>query len=166
MTAMLPNLDDAEVLAALQELTAEIRETLSTDQREAVRSAEEARLALATLLAPEQAQDLAESFRVDRGQAAAIGRQVLATALTDPLTAEPAGRLVADPPKDDQMVALGGVEVAIVLGALVTLLQTKARVKVERKAGTVDFSIDVEKQAAETTLIDKLVTIVGGMFPR
>jgi hypothetical protein len=48
----------------------------------------------------------------------------------------------------------------------VTLLQTKARVKVERKAGTVDFSIDVEKQAAETTLIDKLVTIVGGMFPR
>ena len=54
------DLDDAAVLAALQELTIEIHATLPADQQEAVSSQEEARLALAALLDHEHASELAE----------------------------------------------------------------------------------------------------------
>jgi hypothetical protein len=101
------DLDDAAVLAALQELTAELREALPADQREAVSSQEEAQLALAAVLDPGNAESMAEGLRVDPGQAIAAGRDLLAAAVQDPETAAPATRLVDNPPAEDQMAVLG-----------------------------------------------------------
>jgi hypothetical protein len=160
------DLDDAAVLAALQELTAKIRAMLPVDQQEAVSSQEEARLALAALLDHEHAMELAESFRDNPDQALAGARDLLSAAVQDPDIAEPAARLVENPPAEEQMVVLGGLEVVILLAALVTLLQTKVQIRVERKDGKVDFTVDVDKKAAENSLVEKVVDIVGRLFVR
>jgi hypothetical protein len=160
------DLDDAAVLAALQVLTVEIRATLPAEQQEAISSQEEARLALAALLDQEQAPELAERFRDNPDQALADARELLDAAVQDPDTAEPAARLVEDPPADEQMVAMGGLEVVILVAALVTLLQTKAQIHVGRKDGKVDFTIDITKQAAKSSLIEKVVGIVSGLYGR
>ena len=91
-------------------------------------------------------------------------RQVLGAALEDPEAAEVARRLTADPPQNEQMIVLGGLEVAIVLGALVTLLQTKVHLKVQRKDGQTEVSFEVKKSASETSLISQVVKIAGGLF--
>jgi hypothetical protein len=158
------DLDDAAVLAALQELTAEIRATLPADQQQAVSSEEEARLALAALLDHEHAPELAERFRDNPEQALGDARELLGAAVHDPDTAAPASRLVEDPPAEDQMVVMGGLETVILIAALITLLQTKTRIHVERKDGKVDFTIDISKQAAQNSLVEKVVGIVSGLF--
>jgi hypothetical protein len=157
------DLDDAAVLAALQELTTEIHATLPADQQEAVSSQEEARLALAALIDHEHASELAERLGDNPDQALAGARELLSAAVQDPDTAGPAARLVEDPPTDDQLFVLGGLETIILIGALVTLLQTKGKVHVERKDGKVSFTVDVSKKAASNSLIEKVVDIANGL---
>jgi len=158
------DLDDAAVLAALQELTTEIRATLPADQQEAVSSQEEAQLALAALVDQEHASELAERLQDNPDQALAGARELLDAAAQDPDTAGSAARLVEDPPTNDQLFVLGGLETVILLGGLVTLLQSKGKVHVERKDGKVNFSIDVSKKAASNALIEKIVDIANGLF--
>jgi hypothetical protein len=157
-------LDDTAVLAALQEITSEIREELPADQQEAVSSQEDALLALAAVLDSESAASLAERFSLAPEEAIASCRELLAAAVTDPGTAGPATRLVASPPSEDQMAVLGGLEVVILLAALVTFLQTKAKVRVDRKDGKVSYRIEVEKQAAQGPLVEEVIRIARKLF--
>jgi hypothetical protein len=166
MSVDVANLTDEEVLAVLQELTAEIRDELPAEEQDSVDSEATARQVLASLtesagtdLSPEPGDPGTES-----AWAMASARQVLAAALEDPEAAEVARRLTAEPPQNEQMIVLGGLEVAIVLGALVTLLQTKVHLKVERKDGKTDVSFEVKKKAAETSLISQVVKIAGGLL--
>lgn len=166
MSVELTNLSDEEVLAVLQELTAEIRDELPADEQNSVDSEATARLVLASLTESGETESPPEPGDpgTESAWAMASARQVLAAALEDPEAAKAARRLTAEPPQNEQMIVLGGLEVAIVLGALVTLLQTKVHLKVERKDGRTDVSFDVKKDAAETSLISRVVEIAGGLF--
>lgn len=157
-------LDDATVLAALQELTARIREDLSADQQQAVTTQEEAQLALASIIDPGDAAAIARRLRTEPLQAIAAARDLLTAAVIDPDTSAPAAELVANPPAEDQMAVLGGLEIVILLAALITLLQTKARIRVDRKDGKVNYQIDVEKNASPNTLLEEVARIVAKLF--
>ena len=166
MSVNVANLSDEEVLAVLQELTAEIRDDLPSEERDSVDSEAAARQVLASLIEstgtdspPEPGDPGTES-----AWAMTAARQVLGAALEDPEAAEVARRITADPPQNEQMIVLGGLEVAIVLGALVTLLQTKVHLKVQRKDGQTEVSFEVKKSASETSLISQVVKIAGGLF--
>lgn len=168
MSVEVANLSDEEVLAVLQELTAAMRDELPAEEQDSVDSEATARQVLALLT--ESGEEESPPEPIDPGieseWAMTSARQVLAAALEDPEAAKAARRLTAEPPQNEQMIVLGGLEVAIVLGALVTLLQTKVHVKVERKDGQTDVSFEVKKNASETSLISQVVKIAGGLFAR
>ncbi|GAB7193422.1 hypothetical protein NUM3379_41320 [Kineococcus sp. NUM-3379] len=162
--ASVDRLDDATVLSALQELTEELRNRLPEDQRRAVATAEDARLALAAWLGGSTPQLVGDTRPLDRDAALAASRELLRAAVEDPGTADLAQDLVADPPENEQMALAGGLEVLIVVAALVTLLQTRVNVRVERKDGRSDFTVEVGKEAAESSLVEQLVGIAKGLF--
>lgn len=166
MSVDVANLSDEEVLAVLMELTSEIRDELPAEEQDSVDSEATARQVLASLTesaGTDQSPDSGDP-RTESAWAMTSAHQVLAAALEDPEAAEVARRLVAEPPQNEQMIVLGGLEVAIVLGALVTLLQTKVHLKVERKDGKTDVSFEVKKNASETSLISQVIKIAGGLF--
>ena len=164
MSVNVANLSDEEVLAVLQELTAEIRDDLPSEERDSVDSEAAARQVLASLITGTDSPPEPGDPGTESAWAMTAARQVLGAALEDPEAAEVARRLTADPPQNEQMIVLGGLEVAIVLGALVTLLQTKVHLKVQRKDGQTEVSFEVKKSASETSLISQVVKIAGGLF--
>ncbi|MBW4504721.1 MAG: CHAT domain-containing protein [Scytonema hyalinum WJT4-NPBG1] len=161
---LLDNLNNEAILPVLSELTSELRASLPNEEATAIQSEEEARLVIATLL---------EILTVEEGtkqvDPAAIisddidvettGRRVLEILLNDEAISSEIEDLIANPPEDLQ---LSGVETAVagavILGALVTWLQTKIEIQVSRKNGQTEFLFEFTKPGTDTFLVKEVVS--------
>jgi hypothetical protein len=165
-TAAVDALDDRGVLLILQDLTVSLEDRLPAERTVAVQSEEEARLAIASLLrdtgqAP--AVDLA-SIVPDEAEAARLGRKLLELSLQDPDTQQVAEALVRQPPADEQMDFGATLGAAIVLGALITWLQTKVRLRVRRAQGKTEFDFEVNKDKTDPAVIKSVAETVGKLL--
>jgi CHAT domain len=123
-----------------------------------VASREDARKALATLLQETETANVSPAeVELSDAQADRAARETLALLLNDPAIAAKVLVLVEDEPADSQLSVELAASGAIVLGVLITWLQTKVDLKVRRKGGSVDFEFNMRKDAASS----KLITMVA-----
>jgi hypothetical protein len=162
----LDRLDDRTVLAILGDLTEELQQRVP-DEADAIRSEDEARQALALLLeeSGERAGPVDPAAIVpEDGDNARLARRLLGHLMDDETAGASARRLVEHPPRDDQMSVELAIAGAIVLGTLITWLQTKFKLRVARKDGRTDFTLDIEKQAADSSLVQDTVQSVAQLL--
>lgn len=72
--------------------------------------------------------------------------------------------LLADPPKDEQMSVELAVAGAVLLGAVVSWLQTRVKISYSREGGETSFTVDIEKSAADSDLLTSVVKAIAGLF--
>ena len=80
--------------------------------------------------------------------------------LNDPATAPKVRALIEHPPTDSQLSVKLAVCSAIVLGMLITWLQTKLDLSVHRKEGKVDFQFSLRKDAASSAVVKTVAAAV------
>jgi hypothetical protein len=154
-------LDNRTVQMVLSHLTQNLRDDIPEEQTRTVQSEQEARIAIASLLhelepaAPSPAEIVPEETDADR-----IARQTLDVLLDDPATAAKLRPLLAEPPRDSQMSVELALSSAIVLGVLISWLQTKVQLKVSRKDGKTDFEFNLNKEGASDTAIKQVAEAV------
>lgn len=158
---MLANLDDQEILGILSEMTIELREGLSDDEKKAIQSEEEARLAIASVLqtvGENEEQIVPEAIISEDPDVETTARGVLEILLNDPIISSEVEELIKNPPEDLQ---LGGVKsvvaTAVILAVLVTWLQTRIEIEVNRKDGQTEYSIGLIKEPTENSTIREIV---------
>ncbi len=169
---LLDNLNNEAILPVLSELTSELRACLPNEEATAIQSEEEARLAIATLLATvtveEGTKQVAPAAIIpDDTDVETTGRRVLEILLNDPAISSEVEELIANPPEDLQ---LSGVETAVagavILGALVAWLQTKIKIQVSRKNGQTEFVFEFTKPGTDTSLIKEVVKAITKLLGR
>jgi hypothetical protein len=152
-------LDDRTVLAILSHLT----ERAASVEQSGVRSEDEARIAIARVLQefdPQSATVDPARIVPQDADVAATAREVLELILEDKQLGQEARELVANPPEDSQLSVELLLASAVILGALITLLQTKFRFRVSRKGGQTEFDLTVAKDAADPAMIQQTVQAV------
>lgn len=159
----LRNLNDAAVLRILSAATEQIRSQLPEKATGTLKSADEGRQAVAQLLRESGANPPAEILP-DDGTHAAQARALLELMLQDPETSPVVSELIDHPPDDEQRsveLALAG---AVILGGLVTWLQTKVEIDIHRKGGKTEFRFHMRKDTASNSLIQTIAKQVVGLL--
>jgi hypothetical protein len=163
MATDVSKLDDAAVLRVLSIATEQLRGRLPQTAAASVTSADEAREAVSQLL--EQAGvDSPQEILPDEGGHVTQARTLLQLMLQDSETRAVVEPLISQPPDDEQRsveLALAG---AVILGGLVTWLQTKVEIDVERKSGKTNFRFHMKKGTAGDSLIHNLAKQVAGLL--
>ena len=158
-------LDIRTVQMILSHLTQELREQVPEGQRAAVQSEEEARQAVATLLQETRTASVSPAeLALSDEQADVAARETLSLLLNDPETEPKVRALLAHLPTDSQLSVELDYSSALVLGMLITWLQTKLDLKVQRKDGRVDFEFNLRKDAASSTLLTTVANTVKKAF--
>jgi hypothetical protein len=154
-------LEDRTVLMILNHLTQELVEEIPEGERRTIQSDDEARQAVVALLQETQITSVspAEVIPTD-AQAKRAARETLNLLLNDPGTAPKVQALIEQPPTDSQLSVELAVSGAIVLGVLITWLQTKVHLKVSRKGGKAEFEFELKKDATSVTLIKTVAETV------
>jgi Effector Associated Constant Component 1 len=149
--ARIAALSDREVIAVLQELTQELLGQPGAG--EAVPDENEAHQVLAAFLeASGSASQIDPAMFAGSQPAAGAARRLLEVLVADENVAAEAEELVARPPRRGHM----GVDPAqidmgsVVLGALITWLQTKVRIHIHRKLPNSEVTVDIGGDSAET----------------
>jgi hypothetical protein len=164
-TPDLSHLDDHTILLIFGYLTQELREELPEADLDTVQTSLEARQVIgqaATTLAgepPVAIPDLAESR-----DAARAARQIIMLLYQDPALRGRIDALIADPPRDEQMTVELAIAGAIVLGLVVSWLQTNVDISYSDKDGKKDFQIHIKKSAAKPELIKDIAGQVVQVF--
>ena len=156
--AAIDALADDAVLRIVRHRTQEIRDEVPDGERQAIRSADEAAQAVAALLDAHGAAQVARLDEIDNRQAAEQGRQLVRLLRQDPELRPRVDALVAHPPADTQKAAIEmAAASAVILGALVSWLQTRLEIDVDRKNGKTSFRFRLRKQAAGSDLIKDVI---------
>jgi hypothetical protein len=158
-------LDDRSVVLVLQEISAQLREDLPADQG-TVQTEDEARLLLAELLREYDVSDVDPSeIAAGETEAQAMARGTLDLLMEDPSTAPVARAVVEEPPEDEQLFIETAIVAAVVLASLVTWLQTKVDIDVERKDGKTSFRFRFHKDAADPATVKTVLERVAKLLP-
>lgn len=152
-------LRDDQVLQVLGHLTEELGEAECAQQ---VTSADDARATIAALLA--EADDGAdiqpEQVLPDGAEISGIARSLLRELVEDEDAGPKAAPLIEDPPADEQMSVELAVAGVIVLGVLVTWLQTKVDLQIKHVDGKTSVDFQLHKDATDTELLKDLAKTV------
>jgi hypothetical protein len=159
-------LDDRAVLRVLSAVTEDIRERLPAKDAKALSSAEDARAAIAALIATVGGRNIdASSITFEGSRAGPAARELLATLQQDPQIGPGLELELANPPSDAQKspeLALAG---AVILGALISWLQTTMEIEINRgKDGKLYFSFRLKKEASNGNTMGGLVETVGRLI--
>jgi hypothetical protein len=156
-------LPDAMALEALSQLSTEIRERKLVGAEKAAQSPAEARELLSQFIGQYCGIDIApEAILPEGSPAGSQARETLAVLADDPDTRDFAQELLNQPPQPGQKTIEFALGAAIVLGSLVTWLQTKIDIEVARGAnGKARFRFALRKDAANSKLIQSLAESVG-----
>jgi hypothetical protein len=84
--------------------------------------------------------------------------------LQDPETNIVVRELVENPPDDEQRSVELALAAAVILGGLVTCLQTKIEIDVHREGGKTDFRFHLRKDKGSNALIQSVAKQVAGLL--
>lgn len=166
--ALTDQMDDQTILLILSHVTQELQKDLPQEQLGMIRSQDEARAAIVALLnaaGENSAQLEAAQIIPEDEENPALGRGALELLLNDEAARPKAEQLLANPPREEQMsveLALAG---AVILGALIAWLQTRIKLKVDRKGGKTEFEFELEKDKTDPETIKdvakEIITLLG-----
>lgn len=155
-------LDEKTILLILGYLTEELQREVITNQN-IIHNKEEAYVAILTLLETmgESYNQLDSTVNV-KGDAhyVALARQILKVFIDDEKTRPKIEKLVFNPPIDSQMSFESAIASVIVLGTVITWLQTKITIKVTRKDGKTEFKFELQKATADMSVIRSVAQLV------
>lgn len=165
-TSIASRLDDAAVLRVLSHLTAEIREQIPSEAQTSITSAEEARMAVAALLTEEGVAPATSPDQILPEPAATPtqARALLQVFWEDEDLRPHLEELISHPPDDSQRSVELAMTSAVILGAVITWLQTKIDLKVTRKDGKTDFHFALRKNATDPALISDIAKRIGSIL--
>lgn len=156
-------LDERTVLLILSHLTQQMRPSAPTGRT--VGSQDEARRAIAAFLeasgrpgAVDPASVIPAGHTTDES-----ARMMLLALLDDPESGPLARQLLANPPEDTQMSTELAIASAIILGALVTWLQTRVKLKINRKGGQTQFEFELSKEPTAAPTVARLAQAVASV---
>ncbi|MDT7802104.1 MAG: hypothetical protein QOI78_5537 [Actinomycetota bacterium] len=155
-TTVIDALGDRVLVLALQEVTEDLTADVPAQSR--LQDSDEAHALLSTLLrATGHRADLPD---LDEPAQYAAARRVLAAFAADPATAAAGQAVLADPPADTRLGAELALPATAVLAGLITWLQLKVDIRVERKDGKTEFEFRVAKEPASSSLLKDLAAAV------
>jgi hypothetical protein len=164
-TASLDSLDDQTTLLILSHLTQELREDIPQEELRAIRSEDEARLAIASFLHTVSEDQLDTAVIVpDNADMKTVGRGLLGLLLEDKDINATTQDLIDHPPEAEQMsveLAIAGV---VILGALITWLQTKVKLKVHRRDGRTEFEIEINKDVTDASTLKEMAKAIVSLL--
>ncbi len=144
-------MSDRQVLLTLQALAYELHEALPVEERDLITDEDTAAEVLTSALGTPEQSDGTE----------ADTRQLLRVAVSDAVIGPVVRPLIEDPPRDEQMV-IPILTAAIVLGAIVAMLQTRVHVEINRHDGKTDIGLLFDKRAAEPSEVRAFLGRLGG----
>lgn len=151
-------LNDSTVLRILSHLTEQLRDEIPDQGQDSIRSADEARSAVALLLESNGVASVEPSAVVaDEAAAAEQGRALLRLFWEDETVRPKVEELLAHPPEDSQKSVELAIATAVILGGLITWLQTHIEIDIARKEGKTEFSFKLKKEKTSEELIKKVV---------
>jgi hypothetical protein len=161
------HLDDRTVLLILSYLTQDMREQIPTEEAAKIAGQEDAQQLVAELLVEtgeisDESQIMGE-MPSDKA-AADAARQLLVILAEDPQLRPAVEELVASPPQDEQMSLELAIAGAILLGAVVSWLQTNVKIEYSEEGGETKFNFKLEKNAADKSTIQAVAKSVAGLF--
>jgi hypothetical protein len=168
MIKSIDQLSDRELLLLLSYLTQDLQSEAAVDPQVGPRTPEEARLAIGAVLvaAGDPAGSDTEAIVPDEPSATVMARALLRELVEDPATKDHVQALLANPPGETQMSVELAIASAVVLGATITWLQTKVKLRVRRKDGKTEFEFDLGKAAASPTLVKSVVQTLQSLLAR
>jgi hypothetical protein len=149
-------LDTETARLVLERLVFRLRDSLDADAKSAVQGEADAR----DLVRASTGHLELEAGNPPAGQSDPV-RDLLRYAAEDEATAEALAEILAHPPSDRQMVADAVLSDPFVLGALVTLLQTRFRIRVKSTGEGKSYEFEVGKAATSTSGILSLLKRFG-----
>lgn len=153
-------LDDSTVLRIVSHLTEQMRDEMPDEERGTIQSADEARSAVAAFLETNGIAALTSPSEVvaDEAAAAKQGRVLLQLFWEDESLRPTVEELIAHPPSDSQKAVVElALATAVILGGLISWLQTKIEIDVVRKDGKTDFRFKLRKEKTSDDLIKKVI---------
>jgi hypothetical protein len=151
-------LDDNTALRILSALTADLMDDVGEPPK--IGTMEDARDALGAFLSEAGVSRPADLDHLG-GDAA---RELLILLAEDPMTADRIRALVAAPPDDEQRSVELALGAAVILGALVTWLQTKFEIEIKHEDGQTSFHFSARKNPTGTALIKDVAKSVMKIF--
>jgi hypothetical protein len=150
--ATIDSLDRETAGLVLERLTFRLRDELDNDARNAVQDEADAK---------ELVRAVEKSLDVDVEPTTHAGReeviQLLRFAAEEPAAAETLREILAHLPSDRQMAVDAVITDPFILGALVTLLQTRFKIHVKSSGGRKSYEVEVGKEAGSTAGIVSLL---------
>lgn len=150
------NLSDRSVVLALQEFT-EVGAPLPMESQSEARQLIESLLAVGPPSGKAQLDEILNSDET----ALTVARRLLHMTAEDPDTGAVIADITSEPPRDDQMAADVAITSVVVLAALVSWLQTKIEIKVQRKDGKVDFVFHLLKAKSSDGTIQSIIETIN-----
>lgn len=160
-TKTIEQLDNGTVARCLSYASEELGEAIPNP---AIGDLEEARQLVDALLAAAGDEPSRSIVPTERTAVTAAGRRLLAHMLDDDAVSAVVAPLVAAPPKHEQMGTEQALEAAIVLGALVSWLQTKVLIDISRKAGKTSFQFKLVKASQDASTLKQIAGWVRQIF--
>jgi hypothetical protein len=157
---VIKGLDDSTIMRIVAHLTQQIRDEMTAEERAAIQSATEARSAVAAFLQSNGLDYLLSPSEViaDEIASAQQGRALLQLIWEDQSFRPIAEELIAHPPGDSQKSVVElALSTAVILGGLISWLQTKIEIHVVRKDGKTDFRFSLRKEITSDELLEKVV---------
>jgi hypothetical protein len=166
MTEAIEQFDDRTVLGILSQVTADLHEQLPDSQTSTIASLSDARAAISALLEQQGAGSVdPKRIFADEQPDPSVARQVLALLLTDSETKNSAAEAVANPPADSQKSVELAIAGTVILGSLITWLQTSIEIEIHRKDGKLEFSFKLKKNATEGKTLADVAKTVAKLIP-
>jgi hypothetical protein len=165
MDSRISQLDDRAVLRVLSEVTQNLREELPEKELKRVSTTEEARAAVAALITAGGGRQINPDSIVIEGPAAVqAARGILQALWNDPAHRAAVEPALTSPPADAQKSPELAVAGAVILGALISWLQTTIDIEVNRKDGKLDFAFKLRKEPAANNVISATAKTVSHLI--
>jgi hypothetical protein len=153
--------DNRTVILILQELTGDLISPIPENDT-GVRNDEDARLVLGALL-----ETSPELLLNSEDEANLAGRRLLDYMADDSLLGASVREVLADPPTDYQLAPPPDIlSSVVVLGALISFLQTKIRFHLRRDRDGTHVEFELDKQPASQDTLQRIAQIIAKILGR
>jgi hypothetical protein len=157
-------LDPRQVMLVMGYLAEDLRNGPAMLDADPLGSEDEARHVLLGFLASESqvpAGTAAQDVLPEGADVVAIGRAVLTRLLEDPIAAPPLRSLLENVPKEEHLSVDLAMDAAIILSAVVTVLQTRVKIKIDPKGSSFEFV----KAGSDAKLILNVIDTIRSLIP-
>ncbi len=165
MDERIARLDDRTVLRLLGAVTEDLREEIPEGDLKSIGCSDDARAAVAALVESEDGITIdASAIAFEGPTAAPAARELLNAMLDDPHSRSAVESELATPPADAQKSPELALASAVILGALITWMQTSIDIGINRhKDGTVDYSFRLKKKSSGEGTIRQVTKTVASL---